>query len=54
MVGAGNIKGVALCTGRGGGERVKNERALTMNSYGWGGGSKKGVKNNPEDGRRKR
>ena len=30
----------ALVTGRGGGERVKNERASEMNGYGWGGGRK--------------
>ena len=30
----------ALFTRRGGGERMKNERSLMMNDYGWGGGRK--------------
>ena len=44
----------ALCTGRGGGVRVKIERASKRNGYGWGGGRKEGEKNDPENGRRKR
>ena len=33
----------ALCTERGGGERVKNERDLSMNGYRWGrGGTEQG------------
>ena len=44
----------ALRTGRGGGERVKNERASTMNGYGWGGGRRQGETNDPENDRRKR
>ena len=44
----------AFRTGRGGGERVKNERASTMNGYGWGGGRRQGETNDPENDRRKR
>ena len=44
----------ALCTGSGGGERVKIERYSKRNGYGWGGGRKEGGNNNPEKGRRKR
>ena len=43
----------ALCTRRGGGERVKIERASKRNGYGWGGGRKERGKNYPENGRRK-
>ena len=34
----------ALCTSRGGRERVKKDRDSTMNGYVWGGGSKEEVK----------
>ena len=44
----------ALCTGRGGGDRVKNEGALMTNGYIWGGGSKVGETNNLENGRREK
>ena len=43
----------ALCTGRGNGEQVKNERASTRNGCGLGGGRKEGQTNNPENGGRK-
>ena len=43
----------ALCTGRGGGEQVKIERASNMNGHGWGEGRKKGGKNDPENRRKK-
>ena len=39
----------ALRTGRGGGERVKIERAPKRNGYIWGGGRKEGEKNYPEN-----
>ena len=45
---------VALCTSRGGGERVKIKRDSNRNGYGWGGGRKEGGKNDPGNGRRKR
>ena len=44
----------ALCTGRGGEERVKIERSSKRNGYGWGGGRKEGEKKDQENGRRKR
>ena len=47
-------KWAVLCTRRGGGERVKNERTLTINRYGWGGGRKEGETNNSENGKIKR
>ena len=37
----------ALCTWKGGGERVKNERVSMMNGYRWGGGRKEGGTNDP-------
>ena len=43
-----------LHTGRGGGDRVKNERALTMNGNGWRGDSKEGETNDPKNGKIKR
>ena len=42
-----------IYTGRGGGERVKIERASKRNGYGWGRGRKEGEKNNTENGIRK-
>ena len=49
-----NPKWAALHTGRGGGERVKDEMVLMMNGYGWGGGRKEEETNDPENGRRKK
>ena len=43
----------ALCTGRGGRERVKIERYSKKNGYGWGGGKKEGGNNDTENRRRK-
>ena len=37
----------ALCTGRGGEERVKIERSSKRNGYGWRGGRKEGGKKDP-------
>ena len=42
------VKWKAICIRRVSGERLKNDRASTMNGYGWGGGMKEGEMNNPE------
>ena len=45
---------VALCTGRGCGKQVKDERGSMINGCGWGVGKKYGETNDLENGRGKR